>query len=424
MLLDHSLFQIHFSHNQIMDEEIRTRQCYSTSIISPDTIDSHIGFIEKHGQLVQVWTAAAAKWLSESKDVKMSAQPTIDTPFTPEDDCYHQLSDDLYETETNWWSWNVPERKMGGWIHTPYYPNRKTVTWRIFVWDDKAAGIGQLPYFKKVEEIAMPDNPDLRDITFPGGGYSLKMLKPMMDYHLSYSDPDRNFSLEFEHKSTHPPHRFPPGEAPMVWTPHFDQLGDVRGEMVLNGERIELNCLGVRDRTWGPRGGPHASSQKPKYKGGGTRVLHPGGPKWREIERERGRGRIQYIFGHARDGQTGFLGFLRPQDGEASGWSPMNAGWLIKNGEFGRLDKTKSRMLNFRNPVTGWSEHMQVYVKDDKGRSMEAEGFAVSRMSESGYGTNALMRWEFEGLTGWGEDQDVWRNDHFVRMLDALRSTN
>jgi hypothetical protein len=44
-------------------------------------------------------------------------------------------------------------------------------------------------------------------------------------------------------------------------------------------------------------------------------------------------------------------------------------------------------------------------------------------MSEAGYGTNSLMRWEFDGWIGWGEDQDVWQQAHFVRMLDALRAT-
>jgi hypothetical protein len=177
----------------------------------------------------------------------------------------------------------------------------------------------------------------------------------------------------------------------------------------------------VRDRTWGPRGGPYATSRK-AYAADAPRVRDPRGPVWRQIERERGRGRIQYIFGHA-GAQTGLLGFVRVQDGEASGWSPMNVGWLLKDCVFGRIDPAKSRMLNFRDPQTGWSSHMRVELTDDTGRTLEAEGFAVSRMSESGYGTNSLMRWEFDGQIGWGEDQDVWQPSHFVRMLDALRAT-
>ena len=151
-------------------------------------------------------------------------------------------------------------------------------------------------------------------------------------------------------------------------------------------------------------------------------MANPGGPKWREIERERGRGRIQYIFGHT-DATTGFLSFVRPQDGDADGWSPMNVGWLLRDGVFERLDKTKSRMRNFRDPTTGWSAHMQVEMTDVTGREMTAEGFAVSYMCENASGANALMRWEYDGKVGWGEDQDGWRLDHFTKMLNALRAT-
>src|SRR3546814_5869049 len=106
-------------------------------------------------------------------------------------------------------------------------------------------------------------------------------------------------------------------------------------------------------------------------------------------------GRIQYIFGHRRDG-TGFLGFVRVADGGADGWAPMNAGWIRRDGQFGGLDAARSRMRSFRNPKTGWSTHMQVELVDEHGRDMVSEGFVVSTMSEAGYGVNQLMRWDIE----------------------------
>lgn len=344
--------------------------------------------------------------------------------FTPEDDRYHQLSDDPYETETNWWSFNISERKIGCWIHAPYYPNRNAVTWRIFAWDDEGFDPARMAYYRKVEEAAMPDNPDLRDITFPGDkagpGYSLTMIEPGMKYHLQYEDASRGFALDFTHTGLHEPHRFPPGRPPFIQTPHFDQLGHVEGWMTLRGERIRIDGIGVRDRTWGPRGGPYAASPK-AYASDLERVKHPGGARWREIERERGRGRIQYIFGHRKDG-TGFLGFVRLQDGDAQGWAPMNAGWIRRDGQFGTLDAAKSRMKTWRNPKTGWCTHMELDLTDECGRTMKSEGFAVSTMSEAGYGVNQLMRWDIDGGIGWGEDQDVWNATHFVRMLDALKA--
>ena len=345
-----------------------------------------------------------------------------DLTFLPQDDCYHPLSDDPYETETNWWSWNIPERRMGGWIHAPYYPNRKTVTWRIFHWGPDGYDPARMAYYRKVEEAPMPENPDLRDITFPGGGYRLKMLDPGVKYHITYADSDRDFALDFTFTGAHPPRRFEPGEPPFIQTPHYDQLGRVVGTLRLRGEDIPLDCWSVRDRTWGPRGGPYAQSKKQSYASDLDRVTNPGGARWREIERERGRGRIQYIFGHA-DGESGFLGFVRPQDGDAQGWSPMNGGYLLRDGTYGSLNKNKSRMRAFRSPDTGWCTHMQVELADLDGRTMFAEGMAVSRMSEAGYGTNQLMRWDYDGKIGWGEDQDVWNGRHFTRMLDALKAT-
>ena len=297
---------------------------------------------------------------------------TKETPFTPEDDGYHALSNNPLDLETNWWSLNVAERRIGIWLHSAYYPNASKVRWRVFAWDEKGADPARLAYYKLVEDAPMPPAPDLRDIVFPNGGYALKMLKPLMSYRVAYRDAERNFAIEFEFDAAHPPHRFTPGEPPAMHNPHIDQLGRFRGELVLRGERIPIDCWSVRDRTWGPREGAHA--QSPKYVNAAKPVKHPGGPRWREIERERGQGRIQYIFGHADD-QTGFLSFVRPQDGDARGWSPLNMGWLLRDGEFARLDKTRSRMRNFRNKDTGWSEHMEVELSTNAGGRWRQKAF-------------------------------------------------
>src|SRR3546814_5290391 len=190
--------------------------------------------------------------------------------------------------------------------------------------------------------------------------------------------------------------------------------------MTLRGERSRIDGIGVRDRTWGPRGGPNAASTK-SYASDLDRVKQPGGARWREIERERGRGRIQYIFGHRRDG-TGFLGFVRVADGGADGWAPMNAGWIRRDGQFGGLDAARSRMRSFRNPKTGWSTHMQVELVDEHGRDMVSAGFVVSTMSEAGYGVNQLMRWDIDGGIGWGERSEEHSSEvqSLMRIADAL----
>lgn len=345
--------------------------------------------------------------------------PTEDTPFEPADDALHPSSGDPYWVETTWWSFNVPERRMGGWLHAATALGRGTVTWRVFVWDPSSADPAHVPYYRRADDVPVPADLDLRHVAFPGGGFTVDVERPTLDYRVTYHDPGR-CSIELHHASAHPPHRFTPGAAPMVHSPHFDQLGRVTGELVLDGERIAVDCWSVRDRTWGPRGGPHGQSRKPEHLRGEHRPSVTGGPRWREVERERGRGRIQYVFGHADD-QVGFLGFVRPQDGDARGWSPMHVGWLLHDGRFERLDATRSRLRNWRNVETGWTEHLEVDLTDRDGRTMAAEGHATSRISDGHAGAHSLMCWDLGGATGWGEDQDVWQPGHFAAMAAALR---
>ncbi|MGE2734570.1 DUF7065 domain-containing protein [Mycolicibacterium vaccae] len=359
-----------------------------------------------------------------------AAAVTADTPFVPADDNFHRSPDENpYWAETTWWSFNIPERKLGGWLHAQFNTNRGTATWRVYVWDDSGSTADQLRYFRMESEVPMANPaPDLRAIVVPGGGFSVTMLRPLRDYRIEFTDPDAQFAVRLMFEGVHDPRRYTPGEPPFMEHTHLDQLGHVTGELVLGGETIAIDCYSIRDRSWAPRGGPSPAKGTPaggmsaKSADESSRVRHPGGPRWREIERERGRGRIQYIFGHA-DADLGFLAFVRVADGDRQGWSPLNHGWLLRDGRFERLDKSASRMRNFRDPLTGWSAHMDVHLADVAGRTMEAEGFTVSHICErSGGGSTALMRWEFDGRIGWGEDQDIWHPRHFARMLEALQA--
>lgn len=342
-----------------------------------------------------------------------------DYPFGPEADELHLASDDEWETETNWWSFNVPERKMGGWFHGSVRVNKKDCTSRFFIWDDNGLHRANHVYDYVAPQKPLPDNVDLRDFTFPEG-HSLKMLKPLMDYHVAFRSPDGEVSIEIEHRGIHMPHRFTRGEPPFRGSSeHFDQAGHVVGELVLRGERIPIDCYSVRDRSWGPRPVRESVSKDPAR----ARREYAGSPSgdWRAIERHRGRGRIQYVFGTADD-ETGFMAFMRPQDAGTADWWPINHGYLLRDGVCAGLVKGESRVLNFRDPVSGYSSHMLVDAIDTEGRKLEAEGFAVSRSPSQNGGANALFRWFFDGKIAWGEDQDGWRRDHWEDLLRELHA--
>ena len=58
--------------------------------------------------------------------------------FTADDDGLHALSDRWWETETAWFSFHHPERRLGGWLYTMVRPNIGTVAGGAWVWDDTA----------------------------------------------------------------------------------------------------------------------------------------------------------------------------------------------------------------------------------------------------------------------------------------------
>ena len=79
--------------------------------------------------------------------------------FTAADDDFHdeQLSDRWWESETNWFSWNVPERRMGGWTYGQARPNARLCNGGVWVWDDTAALSWDLPYHVHYSGLQLPD---------------------------------------------------------------------------------------------------------------------------------------------------------------------------------------------------------------------------------------------------------------------------
>ena len=60
--------------------------------------------------------------------------------FGPQDDDLHraELGDRWWATETAWFSFHDPARRLGGWLYTMIRPNIGTVAGGVWVWDDTA----------------------------------------------------------------------------------------------------------------------------------------------------------------------------------------------------------------------------------------------------------------------------------------------
>jgi len=137
------------------------------------------------------------------------------------DDLFHPPSnDDPFWTETCWFTFAIPERKLSGQLYPFFRPNQGVASGACILWD-------------------------------PSG-------EPLSKYELHFLDPDREeVEIRLTYQGLCEPNRLGEG--------HLDQPGRYTGTIRIEDDTFEVNAFGMRDRSWGVR------SQI-----GST--LHPGAP--------------------------------------------------------------------------------------------------------------------------------------------------
>ena len=312
--------------------------------------------------------------------------PGVAPVFSPEDDGFHfgVLSDRWWETETAWFSFHHPERRLGGWLYTMVRPNIGTVAGGAWVWDDSAWLPWEVLYSANYSALQLPRGQDLRDVTLPTG-VSIRVVEPTRSYELGYDDADRlTAALRFD--GVMAPEPLTAIGSTFGSASHFDQFGRVTGHLVLHGERIDVDCVAMRDRTWGPR------------------------PEHRPRQ-------AAYVTG-AASGEHGFLAVtnVRPDS------DPIAYGFLRRDGRTVGLAGGERRVE--RHPEHGWVTTITIEATDAKGRRLRAVGEPVSRMIINRHtfiDINSLVRWDLDGEVGWGEDQDMWPVHAFAAARRARR---
>ena len=300
--------------------------------------------------------------------------------FTPRDDSFHfaEMGDDWWATETSWFSFHHPERKLGGWFYSMFRPNIGTVAGGAWVWDDSAYLPWEILYSANYSAQQLPRDQDLRDCQLPNG-VSIKVLAPCQRYALGYDDGER-FKATLIFEGVMPPEPLTAVGSTFGSAHHFDQFGRVTGDIVLHGERIALDCIGMRDRTWGRR--PEDRPQQAAYVTG------------------------------AADAGHGFLAVtnIKPEG------DLVSYGFLRRDGETVSLAGGE-RILE-RDPREHWVTRITIKAHDTKGREMTAVGVPVSRVILNRHtfiDINSLIRWELDGVLAYGEDQDMWPIHRWAR---------
>ncbi len=293
--------------------------------------------------------------------------------FTAADDGFHfdVMTDRWWETETSWFAFHNEERRLGGWLYTMVRPNIGTVAGGVWVWDDSARQPWEVLYCANYSAMPLDRSQDLTDATL-SNGVSIKVIEPTMSYALGYNDGDR-LTVDLRFDGVMAPHPLAAVGSTFGSAHHFDQFGRVTGHIVVLGERIPIDSISMRDRTWGPR------------------------PEHRPRQ-------AAYVTG-AVDAEEGFLAVTNTTpDGD-----PISYGFLRRDGRIANLAEGERRVE--RDPATGWVTEIRIDAVDLEGRELHAVGVPVSGMVINRHlfiDNNSLLRWDIDGREGWGEDQDMW----------------
>ncbi|MEQ1888804.1 MAG: hypothetical protein ABL951_06445 [Alphaproteobacteria bacterium] len=294
--------------------------------------------------------------------------------FTPRDDHFHfdEIGDEWWATETSWFSFHHPERRLGGWFYTLIRPNIGTVTGGAWIWDHRAHLPWEVPYTANYSALQLPKGIDLADCKLPNG-VSIRVLEPCMKYALGYDDGERlQASLVFA--GIMPPEPLTAIGSTFGSAHHFDQFGHVTGEIILHGEKIAIDCIGMRDRSWGRR------------------------PEDRPAN-------AAYVTGAASPDHA-FLAITK-NGGPVS--DPVTYGFLRRDGR--TVSLAGGERVVERDAANGWVTRIRLTARDTQGRELSAVGVPVSKTILNRHtfiDVNSLIRWEIDGAIAWGEDQDMW----------------
>jgi hypothetical protein len=287
----------------------------------------------------------------------------------PADDSFHEpQTDDPHWTETCWFTFSVPERKLSGTLYPLFRRNLGVCSAGVYVWDDTGHELQDILYGRNLWHLPFPQH-DLTELSLPGG-LRYNCIEPATTFTLGYEHADE-IALELRFDGVVPPH--------YLGAAHLDQPGRVQGTLTLHGDTIAVDCLAIRDRTWSNRSDFNDTIMGPARSGA-------------------------YLHGMV-DAREGFQALAATRDGTCA----VVAGYLIRDGELADVVSGTRRVVE---RVDGRPRVVTVELTDRLGRTLQAEGRCHNafawQFTPNMFSWICLTEWTWDAGAAWGEDHDNW----------------
>jgi hypothetical protein len=305
-------------------------------------------------------------------------------------------SDNPMWAETNFFGFAIPEANMNGHIYMLFRPNQGVCLTTVAINSRRCLTPWDAEFADFNSHVPMGDGFDLQNYQL-ASGVKVRCLKPVMDYQVDYDD-GHGTGIHFTWKALMPGYDIhDPAMDPMVaagddaskyawgtaYNGHYDQTGAVEGEVTVDGRTIPFSSVAVRDHSWGPRPERHLTT-------------------------------LSWLNAHFDDGFCvhAMCDFQPESDSDVR----FTHGYAIVDGQLiGLAGGGAKTRRDGRQP-----EEVVLELRSPEGRQWELHGQAQNAYPWPAWpnvvGFNALMRWECEGRTGYGEAYDFYGLQTLNRM--------
>ncbi|MEX5635365.1 DUF7065 domain-containing protein [Parafrankia sp. FMc2] len=322
--------------------------------------------------------------------------------ITPADDYFHPRPDDPYWNEASWFSFMVPERDLAGFVYFYHRPNIGYTVGGVAAWDRSGGENYDCLLYDWGEPYKLADGAQMYDFSLDNG-LTVELLEPLASYRFTYGGTtafNTGDALELVFTATAPPHDAGmPGGLDEWGTGHLDQPGRMTGTLTLGGERIEIDCVAERDRSWGVR----------------NIVNNP-------------RGQMIWASGEHSSFHALAVSRIPPAEDPVIGTAEdVIIGFYLKDGQYGDIELASGNTIAVtERDETGRPIAYRFEATDSLGRRVEADGRVRNVFNWQGYSWLmtfwSLVEWHFDGQVALGEGQDYWplaQSRQFMRRLAA-----
>lgn len=142
---------------------------------------------------------------------------------------------------------SIPERDLHGFIFYFFRPNLKLFTGGSVIWDESGQTVLDCLHYNFSPLQAYPENPGKFDFT-ASNTLQVETLEAAKRYRLRYDFGGTAFDLTWQ--ATSDVH-----VAPQAYhaSYHSEQTGRMTGEMTIEGEKFAVDCVSLRDISFGVR---------------------------------------------------------------------------------------------------------------------------------------------------------------------------